>query len=165
MSPKLSLIWAQAANGIIGKDNQLPWRLSADLARFKQLTLGHTLLMGRKTYESIGKPLPKRVTVVLTRQTAFVVPSSVHVVRDWDSAMQFCRLVDEIFVAGGAELYALALPHADKLYVTRIEHDYEGDTRFPEVDWKQWRKIEDEPHAVSESFPYAFRFETYERIR
>ncbi|WP_426745237.1 dihydrofolate reductase [Myxococcus faecalis] len=158
---KLSAIVALASNRVIGANNQLPWRLPADLARFKRLTMGHTLVMGRKTYDSIGRPLPGRTFIVVTRQKDFA-PSGVTVAHSVEEALQQAeaRGDDEVFIAGGADLYAQTMDRIQRLYLTRIARDYPGDTFFPEVDLSGWRLIEEDPHPESEP-PYAFL--TYER--
>lgn len=161
---KLSAIVAMASNRVIGVNNQLPWRLPADLARFKRLTMGHTLVMGRKTYESIGRPLPGRTMIVVTRQPDFA-PPGVKVAHSVDEALALAQGDDEVFIAGGAELYAQTLGRLDRLYLTRIEREVPGDTRFPELDLSSWRLIEEEHHPATtpDALPYAFL--TYERTR
>lgn len=159
---RLSAIVAMAANRVIGAGNRLPWRLPEDLARFKRLTMGHTLIMGRKTYESIGRPLPGRTFIVVTRQRDFA-PPGVKVAHSVDEALALATGDDEVFIAGGAELYAQTMERLQRLYLTRIERDFPGDTSFPEVDLTGWRLIEQEHHPASspEALPYAFL--TYER--
>jgi dihydrofolate reductase len=157
----LSAIVAMASNRCIGKDNTLPWRLPADLKRFKQLTMGHTLLMGRKTYESIGRPLPGRTTVVVTRQRDYA-PEGVRVAHSLEQALELARGDDEAFIAGGADLYRQALERVRRLYLTRIDRDYPGDTFFPEVDLSGWRLVTQEPHPATATEP-PFSFLTYER--
>lgn len=161
---RLSAIVAMAANRVIGAHNALPWRLPDDLRRFKQLTLGHTLIMGRKTYESIGRPLPGRTTVVVTRQKDYA-PEGVKVAHSVDEALALAEGDSEVFIAGGAELYAQTMSRVERLYLTRIERDFPGDTYFPEVDLSEWRLIEGEHHAPDseERLPYSFL--TYERPR
>jgi dihydrofolate reductase len=159
---RLSAIVAMAANRVIGAGNQLPWRLPADLARFKRLTLGHTLVMGRKTYESIGRPLPGRTSIVITRQPGYA-PAGVTVAHSVDDALAQARARgdDEVFIAGGADVYAQTMDRVQRLYLTRIAKDVPGDTRFPEVDLSSgWRLIEEEQHPEGE-LPFAFL--TYER--
>ena len=157
---KLSAIVAMAANRCIGLGNALPWRLPADLKRFKQLTLGHTLVMGRRTYESIGRPLPGRTTVVVTRQSGYA-PEGVRVAHSLEQALALAE-GDEVFIAGGADLYRQTLGTVDRLYLTRIERDYAGDTFFPEVDLSGWRLVSEEHHPATPSEP-PFSFLTYER--
>jgi dihydrofolate reductase len=161
---KLSAIVAMASNRVIGANNQLPWRLPADLARFKRVTMGHTLVMGRKTYESIGRPLPGRTMIVVTRQPDFA-PPGVKVAHSVDEALALARGDDEVFIAGGAELYAQTIGRLDRLYLTRIEREVPGDTRFPELDLSAWRLIEEDHHPATtpDALPYAFL--TYESAR
>ena len=157
---RLSAIVAMASNRCIGKDNALPWRLSADLQRFKQLTLGHTLVMGRKTYESIGRPLPGRTTIVVTRQRDYA-PEGVRVAHSLEQALELAP-GDEVFIAGGADLYQQALERVRRLYLTRIDRDYAGDTFFPELDLSGWRLVAEEHHPATATQP-SFSFLTYER--
>ena len=161
---RLSAIVAMATNRCIGRDNTLPWRLPADLKRFKQLTLGHTLIMGRKTYESIGRPLPGRTMVVVTRQKDYA-PEGVKVVHSVDEALALARGDSEVFIAGGAELYAQTMDRVERLYLTRIERAFPGDTYFPEVDLSGWRLIEGEHHAPESATDLPYSFLTYERHR
>lgn len=158
---KLSAIVAMAANRVIGTHNQLPWRLPPDLARFKRLTMGHTLIMGRKTYDSIGRPLPGRTTVVVTRRQDFA-PPGVTVAHSVEQALQLAQATgdDEVFIAGGADLYAQTMARIQRLYLTRIAREYPGDVFFPDVDLSGWRLLEDEQHPEAEP-PFAFL--TYER--
>jgi len=158
-----SIIVAAAENGVIGVDNRLPWRLPADLARFKRLTMGHHLIMGRRTYESIGRPLPGRITVVLTRTAGVDVPN-VQVARSLDEAFAqaAARGDDEPFVCGGAEVYAHALPVCDRCYLTVIDRQYTGDAIFPGLDAGEWQCRETEVHPDNDP---PFRFETWDRRR
>ena len=135
---KLSIIVAMAKNRVIGRQNRLPWHLPEDLKRFKKLTMGQPVIMGRKTYESIGKPLPGRTNIVLSRNAGFH-PPGVVVVREFQDALDHARSLgaDEAFVIGGAEMYRLALPLADRLYVTRVKGHFEGDSLFPETDFEK----------------------------
>lgn len=141
MSPMISLIAAVARNRVIGRENRLPWHLPEDLARFKRLTLGKCVIMGRKTYESIGKPLPGRTTIVVTRQEALAFPPGVIVARSPAEALERAH-GEEVMVAGGAEIYAQTLARADRLYLTMVESDLEGDRFFPEIDDAQWTVTE-----------------------
>jgi dihydrofolate reductase len=163
--PLVSLVVAAAVNGVIGRDNRMPWHLTEDLAHFKRLTLGHPVVMGRKTHESIvatlGKPLPGRTNIVLTRQAGFGAPGCI-VASSLDAALAAASEAEEIFVIGGAEIYRLALERADRLYLTRIDAAFEGDATFPELDRAAWHEVarEDHPPAGNRSFGYAFlRFE------
>ncbi|CAM3928852.1 dihydrofolate reductase [Corallococcus sp. ZKHCc1 1396] len=160
MTARLSAIVAMAANRAIGLGNTLPWRLPQDLARFKRLTMGHTLVMGRRTYESIGRPLPGRTTVVLTRQPGWVAPPGVQVAHSVDAALELARADSEVFIAGGADLYAQTVDRWDRLYLTRIARDFPGDAFFPPVDLSAWRLVEEEAHPEAD---LPFGFLTYER--
>ncbi|HVS00640.1 MAG TPA: dihydrofolate reductase [Thermoanaerobaculia bacterium] len=159
---RLSLIVAMAANRVIGRDNRLPWHLSADLKRFKRLTMGHTLIMGRKTFESIGRPLPGRSTVVVTRRTDYA-PPGVQVAHSVREALALTQGDEEVFIAGGAELFRETLPVADRLYLTLIEKEFEGDTFFPDFDPSAWRVVEEERHEPDAEVPYAYTFQTLDR--
>lgn len=158
---KLSIIVAMSTNRVIGLNNRLPWRLSADLKRFKSLTLGHTLLMGRQTYQSIGRPLPGRTIVVLTRQKDFA-PEGVLVAHSLDEALTLAT-GEEVFIAGGAQIYHQTLPLADRLYLTIIDAPVAGDAYFPAFDESDWQLLSEERHDPSEANPYSYRFLVYER--
>ena len=149
-----------ARNRVIGIANRLPWHLPEDLQHFKRLTMGHHILMGRKTYASIGRPLPGRTTVILTRQPGFRVEGCLSA-GSLAEAVAMCGDDPEVFVVGGAELYAQALPLAERLYLTEIEADYAGDAYFPEVDREQWRETGRQQQASAGGLAYAFV--TYER--
>ena len=159
---RLSIIAAMSANRVIGNNNNLPWRLPADLKRFKSLTMGHHLIMGRKTFESIGKPLPGRTTVVITHQTGFA-PEGVLVAHSIDQALDVVTGDDEVFVAGGAQIYQQMLPRADRLYLTSIHEEFEGDTNFPEFEESDWQLISEEGYEPDEKNPYPYTFLIYER--
>jgi dihydrofolate reductase len=164
---RISIIVPVAENGVIGRGGQLPWRLSADLQRFKRLTMGHTIIMGRRSWESIGRPLPGRRTVVVTRKPDYRVRfAGVAVVSSLDHAMQVAEKAgdSEAFIIGGAELYRDALPRAYRLYFTRVRANVEGDTRFPDVDWSEWRMTESELLHADEKNDYPTTFEIHERI-
>lgn len=158
-----SLIVAVAENGVIGGQNRLLWHISEDLRRFKTLTSGHPVIMGRKTFESLGRPLPNRTNVVITRQ-AIELPGCT-VVHSLDEALARFGDEEEVFVIGGAQIYAEALPRADRFYLTRVGHAYEGDTRFPAWDPAEWRLTGSESYPRGAEYPYPFTFETYERRR
>jgi dihydrofolate reductase len=144
----IAIIVAVAQNGVIGRDNQLPWRLPADLKNFKALTMGKPIVMGRKTFASLGKPLPGRTNIVITRDTAFTAAGAV-ITHSLDQALQEADViaqrdgVDEIMVIGGAEIYRQVLPLTQTLYYTRIEMDAEGDAFFPPLDWSLWRCVDE----------------------
>jgi len=157
----LTLVVAMGANGVIGVDGGLPWRLPEDLAHFKQLTMGHPMVMGRTTFESIGRPLPGRTTIVLTRDSQWTA-EGVEVASSLESALERARqLDDEVFVVGGAQVYAQALEAGlvDLLCVTRVAASPEGDTWFPAIDWEGWREVGRVPHGGAPSFDIV----TYQR--
>jgi dihydrofolate reductase len=167
MKPRITLIAAMARNRAIGIDNHLPWRLPADLKRFKALTTGHAIVMGRRTYDSIGRPLPWRSTVVITRQPAYA-PAGALVAHSLVEGLERAREAgesEEIFVAGGEEIFRLAfdLGLADRIQLTRIDQDFAGDTFFPEFDETPWRLVEREDHAATAEVPFAFSFLVYDR--
>lgn len=135
--PRLSLLVAMASNRVIGIDGKLPWHVPADLKRFKTLTMGHHIVMGRKTYESIGRLLPGRTSVIVTRQAGYAVPGAI-VANSLDEALRACAADNEIFVIGGGQLYAEALPHADRIYLTQVEGEFAGDTWFPALAPGEW---------------------------
>jgi len=159
---RIALIVALARNCVIGRDNQLPWRLSADLQHFKQLTMGKPVVMGRKTYESIGKPLPGRTNIVLTRDTDFKAEGCV-LVHDVDAALAAGGDAEEIMVMGGSNLYAQLLPRADRLYLTEVHADIDGDASFPDFDRQRWRELSRESHSSDERNQYPFDFVVLER--
>ncbi len=157
----VTLVVAMGANGVIGVDGGLPWRLPDDLAHFKQLTLGHPMIMGRATFESIGRALPGRTTIVLTREPEWSA-EGVEVARSLEAALQRAQeLDDEVFVVGGAQVYAEALAAGvvDLMCITRVAAALDGDTYFPQVDWEAWREVGRIPHAGDPPFDIV----TYER--
>jgi dihydrofolate reductase len=160
---KLSIIVAAAANGVIGRDNQLPWHLPADLRHFKQTTMGKPILMGRKTWESIGRPLPGRTNIVITRDSDYSAAGCV-VVNSIDEALTAAGSQDEIMVIGGAELYRQVLPRTDSVYLTRIHEDFEGDTVFPELSTSEWREVERADQQPDENNPHDYSFIRLDRI-
>lgn len=158
----LTLVAAVAANGVIGHEGDIPWRLPGEQARFKRLTIGHVLVMGRRTYESIGRPLPGRTTVVVTRQEAWAAtaPDGVLVADGIETALALARsLDDEVFVVGGVEVYRAALPVADRLEITFVDASPEGDAWFPEVDWSRWREVAREQYEGYTCVTYVRRDE------
>ncbi len=162
---KVSLIAAMASNRVIGRDNRLPWHLPTDLKRFKRLTMGHTLIMGRKTFESVGRPLPGRSTIVVTRQQGYAprfAPDTVQVVHSIEEALRTSQ-GDEVFVAGGGDIFQQTLPVADRLYLTIIEEAFPGDAYFPEYDESQWRLVDREDHGPTDDAPFSWSFQTFDR--
>jgi dihydrofolate reductase len=162
VAPRVSLIVAMAQNGVIGRDNGLPWRLSEDLKRFKSTTLGKPILMGRKTFESIGRALPGRVNLVLTRAAGWSAPGAVAV-HSLAEALAQAAAAAELVVIGGAEIYRLVLPCAWRIYLTRVHAEVPGDTYFPEFDAAQWVGVEAATHPADERNTYAATFVTLER--
>lgn len=163
MNSQISIIVAMAQNRTIGINNTLPWRCPEDLRHFKALTMGHHMIMGRKTFDSIGKPLPGRTTVVVTRNTRLQIDGCI-IAHSLQQAIAACAGDNEIFIVGGAELYAQALPLANKLYVTEIRQDIQGDAHFPEFDKKQWREAARERHSQDQPQPLEYHFATYEKL-
>ena len=158
----LSIIVAISQNGIIGREMDLPWHISADLKRFKALTMGHHIVMGRKTYESIGRLLPGRTTVIITRQSDYHIPGAI-VVNSIDEAMAVAADDLETFIVGGSQIYNLALPLVDTLYITRVHADVDGDTRLDAVDWSAWECESSERHSAGENNDHEYSFEIYRR--
>jgi dihydrofolate reductase len=160
--PLISLIVAMAQNGVIGRDNGLPWRLAADLRRFRSFTMGKPVLMGRKTHESIGRPLQGRQNLVLTRDRGWTAPG-VTVVHSVDEALACAADAEELVAIGGAEVYRLVMPFARRIYLTHVHADVSGDTFFPDFDSTQWLDVECRAHAADEDNTYAVTFVTLER--
>ncbi len=160
---KIYIIAAMSQNRIIGKGNKLPWRLPADMRRFRQLTICHPVIMGRKTLESIGHSLRDRFNIVLTRQP-FYNKADCHIAPSLDEALELAGIFsDEVFIIGGAEIFRQALPRADRLYLTIINQNFDGDTFFPEFDDSQWKEVERIAGERNDRNPYDFYFATLER--
>lgn len=163
----ISIIVARSKNGVIGHENNIPWKLSSDLKRFRTLTAGHPVVMGRKTYESIfarlGKPLPDRENIILTRQTDFTAPGCL-VIHDWNIIKKRGES-EEIFVIGGAEIYKLALPDTQIVYLTTVKTSLSGDTFFPTLNQNEWGLIRSEDFIADEKNEYPHIFEVYKRIK
>ena len=162
--PVVSQVVAMARDGVIGLDNSMPWHLPDDLKRFKALTMGKPMLMGRKTFEAIGKPLPGRTSLVLTRDLAWQA-AGVTVVHSVDEALKLAGAAPELCVVGGAEIYKLTLPATDRIYLTRIHASIAGDTVFPALDTSQWRETERVEHPADDRHAYSMTFSTLERRR
>ena len=160
--PSISLIVARSQNGVIGRDNALPWRLPSDLRRFKTLTMGKPMLMGRRTFESIGRALPGRVSLVLTRDPAWQAPGAIAV-HSLDEAFARAGSAPELVVIGGAELFELVLPLAERVYLTDVHAAIPGDTHFPELAPEEWRELEKSAHAADADHAHAMSFRTLER--
>ncbi|NNL67720.1 MAG: dihydrofolate reductase [Myxococcales bacterium] len=158
---ELALIAACAENRTIGRGGELPWRLPADLARFRKLTTGHAIVMGRRTWESIGRPLPKRRNLVVTSRPLDV--AGVETFASLDAALSAVADDPEPFVIGGEALYGAALPRATRLYLTRVDAELPGDAFFPKIDWSDWVRVAAESHPADARHAHAFRFETWQR--
>jgi len=160
--PFVSAIVAAADNNAIGKDNKLLWHLPNDLRFFKRTTSGHTVIMGRKTYESVGMPLPNRRNLVITRQEDYTLENA-EVVHSLEAALTRCANEEEVFIVGGAEIYRQALPRTGRVYLTRVHADLPGDTYFPNLDEPDWVLISADKHNPDERHAYGYTFEVYER--
>ena len=160
----LAIVVAVAANGTIGAGGALPWRLPGDLARFRTMTTGHAIVMGRRTWESIGRALPQRQNIVVTRSREFTAPGA-EVAHSLDAALALVRLPPPVFCIGGAELYREALPHTHTLHVTEIDRAIPGDAHFPPIDQREWREVGREQHPPDGPDALAFDFVTYVRRR
>jgi len=165
---KLAVIVAAAQNGVIGKNNALPWHLPEDLRYFKRVTMGKPIVMGRKTFESIGRPLPGRTNIVITR-AAHWNAEGIKVVHSLDQALALAEEIaridgaTELMVIGGAEVYRAALPRADRLYFTEVQAEVEGDARLPDIDWSAWTEVSRERFDASEDNPFPYSFAVFER--
>jgi dihydrofolate reductase len=157
VSSRLSIVVAASRNGVIGRDNQLPWRLPADLQRFKALTLGKPVLMGRKTYDSIGKPLPGRLNIVISRRAGLHI-AGCTVVDSVAAALVAAEPAEEVMIIGGAEIFRATLPHVSTIHLTRVQADIAGDVVFPQLEPSEWRERELEYHPADERHSYAFSF-------
>lgn len=155
--PIISLVAAMAKNRIIGKDNQMPWHMPADLKHFKAVTIGKPIIMGRKTYESIGRPLPGRQNVVISRNPDYQLEGC-DTVTSFEEALAAVGDVDEVMIVGGGFLYSQILPKADKLYLTFIELEVDGDTQFPEFEHLSLKEVNREAHKADEKNPYNYEF-------
>ena len=160
---KISLIVAMASNRVIGLNGQMPWHLSADLQRFKQVTMGKPIMMGRKTFAAIGRPLPGRENLVISRSPDYQA-AGCRVFTSIESGLTYAEDCDELFVIGGATLYEALLPAADYLYLTLIDRDFDGDTYFPEIDYAGWREISREDVENDPRVDYAYSFVKLENL-
>lgn len=159
----ISIIVAIAKNGVIGDKNTLLWHLREDMIHFRTITSGHPVVMGRKTYDSIGRPLPKRTNVVITRDTELQIEGCT-MAHSLTEAVEMFDSSEEVFIIGGAQIYNQAMPIADRLYLTIIDKEYEGDSSFPEIDYNSWRQISCEKFERGEEFEHPFSFITLERV-
>ncbi|HEX2926630.1 MAG TPA: dihydrofolate reductase [Ruminiclostridium sp.] len=158
----ISMIWAMGRNNALGCKNRMPWHIPADFAYFKRITMGKPVIMGRKTFESLGKPLPGRINIVISRDTGYK-PEGCIAVNSIDEAIGYIGQ-EEAFIIGGAEIYRAFLPIADKLYVTEIYEEFEADAFFPPVDYSQWKLLSCESGTKDEKNPYEYKWMVYERI-
>ncbi|MFZ0559551.1 MAG: dihydrofolate reductase [Methylovirgula sp.] len=169
MNPPLAAVVAIAENGVIGFNNRLPWHISSDLKRFKALTLGKPVIMGRKTFASLGRVLPGRETVVVTRDAVFTPPPGVFVAASVEAALQLAKRraqalgADEVIVAGGGEIFAALLDRIDRLYVTFVALAPPGDAFFPAIDWSKWKEVRREEHGPQKGDDAGFAFVEYMR--
>ncbi|SEQ90637.1 dihydrofolate reductase [Pedobacter rhizosphaerae] len=160
----ISIAVAVGENYAIGKNNQLLWHMPADLKFFKQTTTGHTVIMGRKTFDSVGRPLPNRRNIVITRDTQLKI-DGVEVVNSLEAALEITKEEEKpVFIVGGAEIYKQALPLTHTLYLTTIHHHFDADTFFPAINKSEWKVIKSERHSADEKNPYDYTFEVLERI-
>ncbi len=161
---RLSAITAIAQNNIIGKDNSLPWHLPADMKFFKKTTMGHAIIMGRKTYESFKKALPGRTNIVITRQSDYTLSDAI-VVHSLEEGIEKAKEIEkeEIFILGGAQIFEQSLPLIDRLYLTRIYEAFEGDIQFPDFEVNQWEMTGIEPHEPDEKNKYYYAFQLWEK--
>ncbi|MBX7147608.1 dihydrofolate reductase [bacterium] len=160
----LSLIVAMSANNVIGKNNQIPWHLSEDLKHFKALTMGHPIIMGRKNHESIGRVLPGRTNIIITREPGYQVPGAI-VVDSPEKALKQTDLNDEIFIIGGAQIYAEYIEDVEKIYLTLIEKDIDGDVFFPEINWEEFSLVSKSEKVFSPENNFWYSYLLYERKR
>ncbi|HVN82678.1 MAG TPA: type 3 dihydrofolate reductase [Terriglobia bacterium] len=158
---KISIIVAMSVNRVIGKGKSLPWKLPADLRHFKELTMGHWVVLGRKTFESIGRPLPGRRLIVVTHQVEYSA-DGVEIAHSVDQALSVAE-GGEVFIAGGGQIYNQTIGRADRIYITLVEREFEGDTRFPPLDASNWQQVFEECHQADEKNPVPYRFQIYER--
>ncbi|MDO3723076.1 dihydrofolate reductase [Marinobacter sp. chi1] len=164
-----ALIVAMSQNRVIGRNNKLPWYLPGDLRYFKQATMGKPIIMGRKTWDSIGRPLPGRMNLIITRQDDWPAPAGTVRVASLEEALLKAGAqaqldgVDEVMIIGGGQIYAEALPQVDRMYITQVHADVEGDAFFPEVNWDGWEEIGREDFSASDNNPYDYSFVVYQR--
>ncbi len=166
---RLAIIVAAAENGVIGRDNALPWKLPEDMRHFKRMTMGKPIIMGRKTFESIGKPLPGRTNIVVSRNSAFTA-EGIRAVSSLEEALHLAEQTasmdggEEAVVIGGGDIYRLAIPLADRLYITEVHASVEGDAVLPRIEWGEWREVSREHHVAHAANPYDYSFVCYERV-
>jgi dihydrofolate reductase len=160
---RINIVVAMSRNGVIGHNGGLPWRLPADLKQFKSVTMGHPIVMGRKTFESIGRPLPGRQNIIVSRRPDYRTPGC-HMVGSLEAALDAAGDVDEVMVVGGAALYGAALPRTRRIYLTEVQVDLEGDTVFPALDRTEWKETGRDRHGADDNNEYDFSFVILDRI-
>lgn len=161
----MKLIVAKASNNVIGDNNNLIWHLPNDLKHFKNLTTNHPIIMGRKTYESLGRALPNRTNIIITRDTNYV-DDQIVITYSLENAIKKAKEINsDYFIIGGGEIYKQAMLLADELYITEVHHEFEGDTFFPEIDEETFEEVSRENHIKDEKHPYSYSFVTYKRIK
>lgn len=158
----VTIVVAIGENNAIGKNNELLWYLPKDLRHFKTITSGHTVIMGRKTFESVGKPLPKRRNIIITRNTELAIEGA-EVVHTIEAALELCKTDEEVFIIGGAEIYKMAMKHTDKIFLTVVHENFEADAFFPEIDKNLWEETAAEKHLPDDKNNLSFTFSTLER--
>lgn len=160
----ISCIVAKSKNNVIGKDNKMPWHISEDLKYFKKITSGHAIILGRKNYESIGRPLPKRLNIIVTRDKSFRCPGCI-IVHSIENALKiaFENNENEVFIIGGGEIYKQTTMYWDKMYITEINHEFDGDIFFPNIDFNDWKNISKDCFSKDDKNEYDFCFNIYER--
>lgn len=159
----ITIVVAAAKNNVIGKDNNLIWHLPADLRHFKNLTMGHPMLMGRKTFESIGKPLPGRTSIIITTQKDYTAEGCI-IAHSVEEALEKAKALDEqVSIIGGAEIYKLTLPYTDVVQLTRIHHTFDGDVYFPALSENEWELVSEEHHGPDEKNKYSYTFQEFRR--
>lgn len=161
----ISAITAVSQNNVIGLNNDLPWHLPADMKFFKNTTMGHAVVMGRKTYESFGKALPGRTNIVITHQKGYTLPDAT-IVYSLEEAIEKAKAIEqqEIFILGGAQIFQQSIPLLNRIYLTRIYHNFDGDTFFPTINPEEWKLIKIEPHDSDEKNQYEYAFQTWEKV-
>ena len=160
---EIILVAAVGENGEMGRNNELLWHLPGDLPRFKEITMGSPIIMGRKTYESIGRPLPGRTSVIVTRQPEYQAEGCL-IAHSLESALALCRQDEEVFISGGTAVYEASLPYADRIYLTVIHHDFEGDTPLFKFDRAAWQEVSREDFEADEKNPYGYSYLLYEKM-
>ncbi len=158
----ITIVVAIAQNYAIGKNNQLLWHLPKDLKHFKDITAGHTVIMGRKTFDSVGKPLPKRRNIIITRQALTI--EGCEVVNSLQAAINLCKTEEEVMIVGGAEIYKQAMQITNRIYLTIVHHAFDADTFFPEIDYTLWKETAREDHETDEQHQFSYSFITLEKL-